>query len=147
MPAPTAVPRRSSKRSIAAYSASRSMVGACTSSAAEAKATMPICTSAGWLAMNCLAASCEATMRLGSTSSARIEPETSIARITVPRDEASVITAAGRATARISTVMASSSSAGGTCRRQPSPLPIACLTMREVGVAHRALLLAPQHQT
>ena len=44
------------------------------------------------------------------------------------RDEASVTTAAGRATARISTVIAISSSAGGTCRRQPRPRSIACLT-------------------
>ena len=105
------------------------MVGACTSTAAEANATMPICTSAGWFLMNSLAASCAATMRDGSTSRARIEPDTSIERITVARDEASSTTAAGRATATISTVIAASSRAGGTCRRQATLLPIACLTM------------------
>src|SRR3982750_2907287 len=104
------------------------MVGGCTRMANEAKATMPICTLGGWSAMNFLAAACEAWMRLGGTSLARIDPDTSIARITVPRDDASVTTAAGRATAMISTVTASSSRGGGRWRRQPAELPIALLT-------------------
>jgi hypothetical protein len=88
---------------------------------------MPISTLLGCSAMNRFAASCDATSRLGATSSAPIEPEISIARITVDRAALSVTSAAGRAVATINTASARRNSAGGTCRRQPSDLPIAAL--------------------
>ena len=66
-------------------------------------------------------------MRLGSTSAARMLPDTSIARMMVRCASGSVITASGRAIATSSVPMASSSSSGGTWRRQPGPLPSAAL--------------------
>ena len=75
-----------------------------------------------------LAASCAATMRLGCTSVARMLPDTSIARMMVSCWLGSVTTASGRAVATSSVASASSSSSGGTCRRQPGPLPSACFT-------------------
>ena len=52
-------------------------------------------------------------MRLGWMSLARMEPETSIAIITVARCEGSETMAVGRATASSSSVIAHSSRAGG----------------------------------
>ena len=100
MPLPIAVARCSWKRSMAAIRSSRFCVGGCTSAAVPAKDTMPIRVVIGWSAMNALAAFCAATSRLGSTSVARMLPETSMARITVSCCEGSVTTAVGRATAR-----------------------------------------------
>jgi len=60
-------------------------------------------------------------------SSARMLPETSMARMMVRSDSGSVILAVGRAVASSSAATASSSSSGGTWRRQPGPLPSASL--------------------
>ena len=67
--------------------------------------------------MNARAAACAAASRVGFTSSARMLPETSIARITVSCCEGSVTSAAGRASATIISASAARKSAGGTCRR------------------------------
>src|SRR5262245_12243306 len=67
-------------------------------------------------------------MRLGLMSVARMLPDTSIARMIVSCCDGSLITASGRDTANISTSSARPSSSGGTWRRQPGPLPSACLT-------------------
>ncbi len=56
-------------------------------------------------------------------------PETSMASSTVARCEARVMIAAGRATASSITVSEARNRIGGTWRRKPSPLPIACLTI------------------
>ena len=127
MPLPVAVARCSWKRSIAAIMSSRLLVGACTTAAVPAKATTPTRTSRGRSVTKALAASCAATIRLGSTSVARMLPDTSIARMMVRCDSGSVITAIGRAIATSKVPMASSSSTGGTWRRQPGPLPSAAL--------------------
>jgi len=63
--------------------------------------------------MNALAAVCAAARRLGSTSLARMLPETSIARITTSCCEGSVMVALGRAMATIRAASASRTSAGG----------------------------------
>ena len=128
MPLPTAVPRCSWKRSIAASRSSRLCVGDCTTDAVAANETTPMRVVFGCLSMKARAASCAATMRLGLTSVARMLPETSIARITVSCCDGSVTTAAGRATASSSSVSASRNSSGGTCRRKRGPVPIASFT-------------------
>ena len=96
MPLPTAVPRCSWKRSIAARMSSRLCVGDCTTDAVAANDTTPMRVVFGCSATNARAASCAATMRLGLTSVARMLPETSIARITVSCCDGSVTTG-GRA--------------------------------------------------
>ena len=71
MPEPIAVPRRSSKLSIGVIRACRARWSA-PAPAARSRRT-PRCrsrTSAGWSAMNFLAAACDASMRVGLTSSA-----------------------------------------------------------------------------
>ncbi len=90
---------------------------------------MPMRTSRGWPLINSLAARWAAISRVGLTSLARMLPETSMARITVARCEASVTTAAGRAMARIISVSATRNRAGGIWRRIEGPAPIASLTM------------------
>jgi len=122
---PVAVARWSWKRSIAATMSSRLVVGACTSAAVPANEMTPTRTSRGSAPTKLLAASCEATRRLGFTSSARMLPETSIARMIVRSASGSVRTAVGRALASSKSAIVASSSAGGTWRRQPAPLPIA----------------------
>ena len=82
---------------------------------------MPTRTLSGWSAMKALAAFCAATRRFGSTSLARMLPETSIARITVSCEDGSVITALGRAIAMMSSTSAVAIRNGGTCRRQLAP--------------------------
>ncbi len=128
MPEPMAVARCNWKRSIAAITSSRLSVGACTTAAVPANDTTPTRTEFGSSLTNFLAASCEATMRLGLMSVARMLPDTSIARMMVSCCDGSLITAVGRDTANISTSSARPSSSGGTWRRQPGPLPSACLT-------------------
>ena len=128
MPEPMAVPRWSWKRSIAATTSSRLKVGACTTAAVPANETTPMRTLRGNPATKALAASCEAISRLGCTSVARMLPETSIAKTMVSCCDGSFSRAIGLALASSSTATASSSSAGGRWRRQPGPLPMACLT-------------------
>jgi hypothetical protein len=67
-------------------------------------------------------------MRDGSTSVARMLPETSIARMTVSWCAGSVITALGRAIAVSIAASAANRIAGGRWRRHHRPLPIASFT-------------------
>ncbi|MCY1383624.1 hypothetical protein D9M69_717690 [compost metagenome] len=90
---------------------------------------MPTRTWRGSSARKALAAFCEATSRFGSTSVARMLPETSIARMMVCCCEGSSTTAMGRADASSMAAKASSSNSGGTWRRQPGPWPMASRTM------------------
>ena len=90
--------------------------------------------------MNAFAAFCDATSRLGWTSVARMLPETSIARITVCCCDGSVTTAVGRAMPMINAASDSSSTAGGTWRRQRAPGAIAPLTMARLA-RRRAVFL------
>ena len=99
MPLPTAVPRCSLKRSIAARMSSRLCVGDCTTDAGGGERHDADARGPRLLGDERARASCAATMRLGLTSVARMLPETSIARITVSCCDGSVTTAVGRAIA------------------------------------------------
>ena len=129
MALPMAVARCIWNLSIAATRSSRLSVTGCTTCAEPANATMPTFTWRGSSARKALAAFCEATSRLGFTSSARMLPETSMARMMVCWLEGSTMVAMGRAEATSMVAMANSSSTGGTWRRQPPPLPMASRTM------------------
>ena len=129
MPLPMAVARCSWKRSMAAMMSSRFCVGGCTSEAVPAKATTPMRVVRGCSLTNALAAACEAARRSGSTSLARMLPETSIARMMVSCCDGSCTTAAGRAMAAIMSTSAMRKRSGGTWRRKPGPAPIASFTM------------------
>ena len=90
---------------------------------------MPILTLLGWSLMNARAASCAAASRVGFTSTARMLPDTSIARMTTSCCDGSVTTATGRAIATIISVSPTRNSAGGTCRRTRWPRPSASRTI------------------
>ena len=79
--------------------------------------------------MKALAASCAATSRLGSTSVARMLPDTSIARMMVCWFDGSTTTAIGRAAAISIATIASRNSSGGMWRRTLWPAPIASRTI------------------
>ncbi len=68
---------------------------------------------------NVLAAALAAWMRVGSTSVASIDSDTSMAIITVARSRGTLTAAAGRATPTDSTLSPISSSAKVRCRRHP----------------------------
>ena len=128
MPLPIAVCRCSWKRSIAAASSSRSSVGGCTTDAVPANVTMPALMSRGSSCTKALAAVCAAAIRVGSTSVARIDSETSIARISVRASDGSVTSADGRAAATSAAVIASRNRSGGTWRRKRWAGPSAAFT-------------------
>ena len=129
MPLPIAVPRWSWNLSIATVRSSRLRVGGCTTAAVPAKATTPTRTVRGKSARNALAAFCEATSRLGSTSVARMLPDTSMASMMVSFCDGRVTTAKGRAAASSMAASDIKNSSGGICRRTLCPLPMASRTM------------------
>ena len=114
---------------MAAWRSSRFCVGGCTSDAVPAKATMPMRVERGCSLMKVLAAFCAAVMRSGSTSFARMLPETSSDRMMISCWEGSLTTAAGRATAAIMIASATRNSSGGTWRRKRCPAPMASFTI------------------
>ncbi len=128
MPLPVAVPRCSWKRSIAAVTSSRLSVGACTTAAVPANWTTPMRTLRGSSVTKVLAASLAAVMRSGSTSVARMLPDTSMASMMVSCCDGRLITAIGRPAATSSAATASNISAGGKWRRQATLVPIASFT-------------------
>ncbi len=91
-----------------------SVVGDCTIEASPEKDTTPIFTLSLCLSTNARAAAFAASMRFGFMSSASIDPETSIARMTVPSWLGTATTAWGRATAMAMNARARMKSAGGT---------------------------------
>src|SRR5207248_9134326 len=91
-----------------------SVVGATSSSALLENETSPIFTPAGTLSANRSIACCAAPRRVGFTSEARIEPETSTSRTTVALSDGTETLAVGRATAAEAQVSASRKSASGT---------------------------------
>ena len=115
--APMAVVNCGRKPSIAWSSATVSVVGGCTRKAEPEKPTIPILIGWSRFSMKALAAIWEALMRLGATSAARIEPDTSIAMMMVPPRDASVTTAIGRAMDTAKRRREARSSAAGTWRR------------------------------
>ena len=105
-----------------------SLVGACTTKALSLKDTTPTRTPGGCLSTKARAAALAASRRVGSRSVARMDPETSMVRITVPSWAGRVTTETGRAMARIMTAKPAMNRAGGTWRRQPGPRPRASFT-------------------
>ena len=81
---PIAVARCGRSRLIAAMTSVLSVVGDCTIEASPEKDTTPIFTLSLCLSTNARAAAFAASIRFGFMSSASIDPETSIARMTVP---------------------------------------------------------------
>ena len=92
-----AVPSRAVRPSIAALSWARSVVGLTSVTGSEANETTPTRTPAGSWSMNERAEARAASSRVGETSVERIEPETSIARITVASWRGTATTIVGRA--------------------------------------------------
>src|ERR671918_1091557 len=141
IPLPMAVARCSWNRSIAAMISSRLCVGACTTDAVPAKGTTPMRTFEGCSATKAFAAACAAEIRLGCTSTARILPETSMARMMVKCWDGKVITAAGRAMATIIVISATRKRNGGMCRRNLRPAPSASFTMLKLAYLSAACCL------
>ena len=75
----------SSTLSIAAATAPRSVVGGTISDEVPAKITSPMLNPFGTMPRNSFAAVCAATMRVGFTSSASIDRDTSMVTMTVAR--------------------------------------------------------------
>lgn len=97
---PIAVPRPVLSASSDVSSDSESVVGGTMRAADPEKATSPSRASAGWARTNARTASRAAVSRLGTTSVAHIERETSRARMTAVRCAGTSTEACGRATAR-----------------------------------------------
>jgi hypothetical protein len=116
---PIAVDSCNCRLSIARFTESRSSVGGTSTLALPPNATSPRLMRPGSRSTNDLAADSAAAMRVGSTSVACIDRDTSMAIITVARSRGTRTAVEGRATPRESTVSAMSSSAKVRCRRQP----------------------------
>ena len=91
------------------------------------------------------AASCAARSRVGRTSVASIDSDTSITSITVARLRGTRCSAVGPAIAVVSSISAITSTIAGTCRTQPCRLGDDLLQQLEVGEAHRPLVPHPLH--
>ena len=94
---PIAVPSRAVRLLIADLSCTRSVVGVTSVTGSEAKATTPTRTFSGSWSTNDSADAFAASSRVGETSVARIEPETSIVRMTVASSRGTWRTIVGRA--------------------------------------------------
>src|SRR6266545_2737347 len=110
-----------------------SVVGATSTEAEPSKATRPTLNLAGRRSTKATAPCLAASSRLGSTSVADIELETSSAIMTVARSLGTLAWAAGRANASTSTPSITRNTAAGRCRRQPGP--------RGATLSSRAMLL------
>src|SRR5918999_5951162 len=103
---PIAVRLSSCNWSIAAITATRSADGAATTLAAPAKLTTPTLNRTGRFRMNVRAADLAASKRLGATSVAFIDNDTSIATMIGARSRGTFTDAAGRAHPMIITMIA-----------------------------------------
>ena len=103
---PSAVPPPALRLSSAAWSATRSVVGGTTTRALVENATRPILKAAGTWSAKSEAAFWAAPRRVGSTSVAFIEPDTSIVRMIVASSRGTATTIDGRARAKTSAAMA-----------------------------------------
>ena len=128
-PLPREVALSGARRSMVAYNSSPSSVGACTTSPPSPKATTPILASPGRRSTRVFAASLAASILVGSTSSAAMLDDTSIASTTVPSMRGTGSVSCGRAEARARRATAIRKMIGGTWRRLPAnaagPSPIA----------------------
>ena len=103
---PIAVPSRACRLSRADLSWPRSVVGLTSVTGSEAKATMPTRTFSGSWLMNDWADARAASSRVGETSVARMEPETSRVRMTVASSRGTGTIIVGRASPMSSAAMA-----------------------------------------
>ncbi len=101
-----AVPSRAVRLSMAAFVWVRSVVGLTSVTGSEAKATTPTRTFSGSWSMNERAEALAASSRVGDTSVARIEPDTSMVRMTVASSRGTWTTIVGRASPMSSAAMA-----------------------------------------
>ena len=109
--------------SIAAFDASRSVVGDTSTEAVPAKATRPRLMPGVSPSANYFAASCAASSRVGWTSVASIDSDTSMTSITVARLRGTRLFSVGPASAiGQQNTSPTSSSAIGMCRQQLGPL-------------------------
>jgi hypothetical protein len=95
------------------------VVGATRTVASPENETRPTFSGWGMRSTNEDAAVCAAAMRVGETSVACIESDTSMATMIVARSRGTRVTRVGLATATTRLARASRSAAAGTCRRQP----------------------------
>ena len=114
---PMAVPSRAWRLSRADLSWPRSVVGLTSVTGSEAKATMPTRTFSGSWSMNDWADARAASSRVGETSVARMEPETSRVRMTVASSRGTGTIIVGRASPMSSAAMAARYRTGGRWRR------------------------------
>ena len=106
MASPRAVPPPAVRLAMAPWTWARSLVGARTIRASVEKATRPTRKPAGSWSTKVVAAALAASRRLGLTSVACIEPETSMARTTVASSRGTATVMDGRARAMPSAAMA-----------------------------------------
>ncbi len=118
-PSPIAVRSDRARFFRAAMVASRSAVGGDSTLVVPAKVTRPTSNPAGRSLTNFVAASAAASSRLGSTSVAFMESDTSIATSTVARSRGTRMSISGRAVASASRAKAKSMATTGVWRRQP----------------------------
>ncbi len=104
---------------MACLTPARSVVGMTSTVAVPAKDTNPRLIPGVSLSANSFAATFAASSRLGSTSVAFIDSDTSIVSITVARLRGIRCSAVGPVSATVSRISATPSSAGGTCFHQP----------------------------
>ncbi len=117
-PAPVAVPEIGCSVESAPETASRSVVGVCSVCATSENDTRPTRSSPGTFPRKFSAAWRAASRRVGLTSVADIERETSVTSTTDARSTATWTVRSGRASEIASAATASASSANGRCRLQ-----------------------------
>ncbi len=142
--APITVPRDVVRLSMASVRSSLFVVGGTISSANPAKATMPMRVPATWSSTKVRAASWAMARRLGSTSVAHIERDTSRARMIEVRPRGTSIDICGRAVARARAARLARNSATGTWRCHGRPPGQGGLDEGDAGVAEGVLALAAQ---
>ena len=144
MAAPMVVPRPVVRVSMALRTASWSVVGGTASCAKPEKSTRPMRVLSSWAATKARTASCAAVSRLGSTSVAHIEPETSTATMTAALATGTCAWTSGAPRRRpISARLARTRATGHVpppARRGRSRGP----DQRDVGVPDRLAASAPQ---
>src|SRR5690606_17397065 len=125
-PSPIAVPDEIVRLGMEWAAAWWSWVGDATTVATEEKATKPTLNRGGKDSMKLCADSLAEVSRSGATSVAAIDGETSIATRMVARSRGTWTSMAGRASARIKTIMVSRNSAAGTWRRHADACGTTC---------------------
>src|SRR5581483_3140987 len=116
---PMAVPSASWSLSMARFAFVRSVDGGTSNDALPANDTMPTLIFGGSWSTKAFAADCTAFNRVGFTSSASIDSDTSMATMTVARSRGIFSSCVGRANATTINAMATRNAPAAACRRQP----------------------------